>query len=118
MTVSNPQFGAQGGKLRAGGQLGRSDPRGNSKDRRARQTWMKSPESGYGGNSTTVPCVHCGAATDHPEADRIHPGGSYRRNNVQPACRTCNLLRTNNPTWQGPRSIPVTGRKWGFAGYE
>jgi hypothetical protein len=115
---TQPKFGAQGGRLRAGGHLGRSDPRGNSASRRARVTWMKSAESGYGGNGSVVPCVHCGTPTENPEADRIRPGGPYRRNNIQPSCRSCNLARTNNAAWQGPKSIPVTGRKWGFPGYD
>lgn len=79
---------------RAGG-----DKRGNCRDREARRRWMKSPEAGFGGNGETVPCVHCGIDLHHPEADRIVPGGTYARTNVQPACRGCNLGRSNNTTW-------------------
>lgn len=79
--------------VRAGG-----EKRGNSKDRRARKIWMLSPVSGFGGNGTTVPCVFCGHGLGYAEveADRIIPGGSYRRDNVQPACRPCNLAKLDS----------------------
>lgn len=78
--------------MRAGG-----EKRGNSKDRRARKLWMLASF----GDGTVAPCVHCLNELSYEtiEADRIIPGGSYRRDNVQPACRTCNLSRSNNLDW-------------------
>lgn len=78
---------------RAGG-----DRRGSSGDRRRRKLWMLSPAAGFGGNGTKVPCVFCEAMLDYStvEADRKIPGGSYRRENVQPACRACNLARSDD----------------------
>jgi hypothetical protein len=86
------------------------EKRGNSKDRRARKLWMLSPEAGtlrsgvwvlFGGDGEKVPCTHCGCMLDYAavEADRIVPGGSYRRDNVQPGCRSCNASRSNNTEW-------------------
>jgi hypothetical protein len=77
------------------------DKRGSAASRRARKLWMLSEAAGFGGDGTKVPCVHCDATLDFDavEADRIVPGGSYRRDNVQPACRVCNLDRSNDATW-------------------
>lgn len=87
------------------------DPRGSSKDRRARKLWMLSPAAGaviagawrlFGGDGASVPCIHgCGRTLTYEtvEADRIVPGGSYRRSNVQPACGPCNRARSNNVDW-------------------
>lgn len=74
------------------------EKRGNSRDRRARKLWMLK----QWGNGFTCPCVHCGAPLEYEtvEADRIVPGGSYRRDNVQPACRACNLARSDNADWK------------------
>ena len=83
----------QPGKARAGG-----EKRGNATDRRARKSWMLKAW----GDGASCPCVHCGNSLDFAsvEADRIVPGGSYRRDNVQPACRSCNLSRSNNVSWK------------------
>jgi hypothetical protein len=53
------------------------------------------------GDGDKCPCVHCGLVLnyDSVEADRIVPGGSYCRSNVQPSCRACNLSRSNNSGW-------------------
>jgi hypothetical protein len=77
------------------------EKRGNSKDRRARKLWMLSEAAGFGGDGTKVPCVHCGTMLTYEtvEADRIVAGGSYRRDNVQPADRACNLDRSNKSEW-------------------
>jgi len=77
--------------MRAGG-----EKRGNSKDRRARKLWMLATW----GDGESCPCVHCHVQVtyDTVEADRIIPGsqgGSYRRDNVQPSCRSCNLERSD-----------------------
>lgn len=73
------------------------EKRGNSKDRAARKRWMLL----VWGDGETCPCVHCGDALTYEtvEADRIIPGASYRRDNVQPACRSCNLSRSNKEEW-------------------
>lgn len=73
------------------------DKRGNSRDRRARKLWMLATW----GDGIVCPCIHCEQPVTYEtvEADRIVPGGSYRRDNVQPACRSCNLQRSDNPAW-------------------
>ena len=85
---------------RAGG-----DRRGSAASRRARKNWLlgviKDPKLGwapFGGDGTTVPCVFCGERLTFAtvEADRKAPGGPYARWNVQPACRACNLARSDD----------------------
>lgn len=78
---------------RAGG-----DKRGSSGDRKRRREWMLSPAAGFGGDGVKVPCWCCRCLLDEStvEADRIVPGGSYRRENIQPACRLCNLARSDD----------------------
>lgn len=93
-----------------------SDGRGNNRDRRLRKQWLlgalRDPRLGYapfGGDGTQVRCVHCGQCLtyDTVEADRIVPGGSYRRENVQPSCRRDNSVRGSNPDWvyDGPKMV-------------
>lgn len=79
------------------------EKRGNAADRRARKCWMLLTW----GDGEKCPCVHCGAMVDFStvEADRIAPGGSYRRDNVQPACRPCNISRSNKVDWNGIVSV-------------
>ncbi len=62
-------------------------------DRLARKRWL--------GATYGLACVHCLCALTYAtmEADRIVPGGSYRRGNIQPACGDCNRSRGNDPTW-------------------
>lgn len=76
------------------------DKRGNSRDRRARKLWML----GHFGDGTTCACAHCGEQLEYAEleADRITPGGSYRRDNIQPSCGKCNKARSNNTAWISP----------------
>lgn len=76
------------------------DRRGNSKDRAARKIWMLNQF----GNGHSVDCRHCGTSLDYAnvQADRIIPGGSYRRSNVQPSCQTCNIRRSDNRCWSCP----------------
>jgi hypothetical protein len=79
---------------RAGG-----DKRGSSGDRKRRREWLVSPVAGFGGNGSEVPCFwKCGRELDvyTVEADRVIPGGSYRRENIVPACRPCNLARSDD----------------------
>jgi len=105
-SLSTQQFGAMGGKIRAGGRPGRSDPRGNSTDRRNRKNYLLSPKAGFGGNGINVPCVHCETPVtyDTVEADRKIPGGTYARSNIQPACARCNKQRSNNESWVPPKA--------------
>jgi hypothetical protein len=79
------------------------EKRGNSTDRRRRKFWMLA----RWGDGETCPCVHCGDELTYAtvEADRIIPGGPYRRENVQPACRDCNRDRSDNVAW-----VPPTAR--------
>lgn len=52
----------------------------------------------FGGNGRSVPCWWgCGRNLDDStvEADRVSAGGSYRRENIVPACRPCNLARSD-----------------------
>lgn len=73
------------------------DKRGSNRDRAARKRWMLA----HFGDGTHAPCTHCAEPLcyDTIEADRIIPGGSYRRDNVQPSCRRCNAQRSDNPHW-------------------
>jgi 5-methylcytosine-specific restriction endonuclease McrA len=74
------------------------EKRGNSYDRRRRKEWMLRTF----GDGEEVPCTHCSTTLTYEtvEADRIVPGASYRRENIQPACRECNLSRGDDPTWE------------------
>lgn len=79
---------------RAGG-----DKRGSSGDRKRRREWLVSVVAGFGGDGTKVPCYwECGRELTEQtvEADRIIAGGSYRRENIVPACRPCNLARSDD----------------------
>lgn len=78
------------------------EKRGNSTDRRRRKMWMLA----HFGNSASCDCVHCGTALtfETVEADRIVAGGSYRRDNVQPSCRQCNLERSDKSDWIAPHN--------------
>lgn len=76
------------------------DKRGSSKDRAARKNWMLATW----GDGEKCSCVHCGEALSYEtvQADRIVPGGTYRRSNVQPSCARCNRRRSNNTAWVSP----------------
>lgn len=79
------------------------DKRGKAKDRRRRKTWMLA----MFGDGQTCPCAHCGRQLSFQtlEADRIIPGGSYARSNIQPSCRPCNITRSDNPDWVHPNKV-------------
>jgi hypothetical protein len=79
------------------------DRRGNTTDRRNRKLWMLATF----GDGDTAPCVHCGCTLtlETLEADRIVPGGSYRRDNVQPSCGPDNRSRSNNARWLSPLAL-------------
>lgn len=84
----------------------KDDKRGSSADRRARKIWMIDTF----GDGTFVACVHCGATLTHEtlQADRIVPGGSYRRSNIQPSCAKDNNARSNDVTWISPLAAAAT----------
>ncbi len=77
-----------------------TNDRGSAASRRARKIWILSPEAGFGGNGTTVPCyradTHCDVydlTFETMQVDRIIPGaegGRYTRDNIRPACAWCN----------------------------
>lgn len=71
------------------------DPRGSSQDRRRRKTWLLAMY----GDCETCQCVHCGTELDFKsiEVDRVIPGGTYARTNIQPSCGPCNRLRGDSP---------------------
>jgi hypothetical protein len=76
------------------------DPRGSSKDRAARKTFMLTHPGFHrrpGTEGQNVNCTHCGKELDRStvEADRKNPSGGYRRENIQPSCRSCNIRRSN-----------------------
>jgi hypothetical protein len=77
---------------RAGG-----EKRGNNHDRFMRKLWMLRTF----GNGVWCRCMYCRVILLYAtvEADRIIPGGRYSHDNVQPACRNCNLARSNNESW-------------------
>lgn len=83
-----------------------NDRRGNSRDRRARKLWLVKTF----GNGVTAPCVHCERqlTLEEIEADRIIPGGSYRRNNIQVSCGPDNRSRSDKPGWVPPRLRNIT----------
>lgn len=77
-----------------------SAERGSAASRRERKQWLLSPQAGFGGDGSVVPCFRvrvCGqeALTYFTmQVDRIRPGilgGRYVRHNIRPACRPCNF---------------------------
>jgi 5-methylcytosine-specific restriction endonuclease McrA len=81
--------------------------RGNTKDRQSRRRWLVATfranrdltESGYatrfGGGTPSCRCYRCGEllVESTVTVDRIVPGcrgGTYRRDNIRPACANCN----------------------------
>lgn len=54
-----------------------------------------------GTEGKNVNCTHCGKELDYHtvEADKKEPSGGYRRENVQPSCRNCNIRRSNDTSW-------------------
>lgn len=71
-----------------------TDGRGSSRDRLARKLWLLSPDAGWGGDGTDVPCWECGVLVELIDlvCDRIIPGergGRYNRGNIAPHCALC-----------------------------
>lgn len=90
-------------KLRKRAAINGGDPRGNSSNRRARKLWLLKTF----GIGTHAPCVHCGEQQTYEtmQVDRIIEGGTYRRENVQVSCPTCNHHRSSKIGWVPPRLV-------------
>ena len=75
---------------RAGG-----DRRGSNADRKARKLWLLQT---FGDGETCKCALGCDTMLTFMtvEADRKIPGGSYRRENIQPACRPCNVAKSDH----------------------
>lgn len=68
--------------------------RGNTRDREARRNYLLRTYESTAGKGTCR-CYRCGLVltASTVTVDRIIPGakgGTYRRNNIRPACATCN----------------------------
>ncbi|MEV6413879.1 HNH endonuclease signature motif containing protein [Kribbella sp. NPDC051718] len=94
---------------------------GSSYDRRRRRAWLVETYRAdvdlyvntYGEFTPTEPssvsihacrCYRCGEllTVDTVTVDRIIPGckgGTYRRNNIRPACGSCNSITGNQVRW-------------------
>lgn len=85
--------------MRNGGEL-----RGNSRNRQVRKLRMLS-DPRFGGTGDSCRCVHCSKSLTYEdlEADRIEPSGPYAYVNVQASCRPCNIQRSDNVNWVGPK---------------
>jgi 5-methylcytosine-specific restriction endonuclease McrA len=98
-----------------GGRPG-GDQRGNAAARRARKGYLLV----LWGNGETCPCSYgCGTVLDWSsiEADRIIPGslgGTYRRENVIPACRSCNVARLDKSIWAFAPKLARKLKRMGF----
>lgn len=73
---------------------GGPDRRGSVVDRRRRKRWLLDTY----GDGQRCPCWQCGATLTRSTitVDRIIPqaqGGTYARDNIRPACLTCNCKR-------------------------
>ncbi len=69
---------------------------GSAYDRRARKAWLLVTF----GDGYTAPCFFCAFEVDWHTltVDRIIPGilgGTYRRDNIRPACGSCNSIDGN-----------------------
>jgi len=107
MVVLSNSF-ARGG--RPGG-----DQRGNAAARRARKGYLLT----LWGDGSTVPCIYCGHSLVSAtlEADRIIAGscgGSYRRENIIPACRSCNASRGDRSIWSFSPRVARRLKRMGF----
>jgi hypothetical protein len=85
------------------------DDRGSSYARRARSEWLIA----HYGNGKFCGCMWCGRklTMDTVSADRFYPGsegGSYRRENVGPACVSCNSGRAAKDFFEA-------AKRWGPA---
>lgn len=81
------------------------DSRGSSYSRRARRAWLLSNF----GSGRSCPCRWCGKRLTNKTltVDRVLPGylgGSYRRENIVPACWRCNRSRFSKKMTFIPKS--------------
>lgn len=73
------------------------DSRGSSEARRRRRAYLYEKHAVRG----WIPCHHCGVKmrAGEMQVDRFpvcgHDGGRYTRDNIVPACATCNGSRCN-----------------------
>lgn len=80
--------------MRPGGEL-----RGNVRNRAARRKWLLATfDKDLGPDRARCWLDLSPACLEYVDArsltvDRIHPGGSYRRDNIQPACRPCQVTQ-------------------------
>jgi 5-methylcytosine-specific restriction endonuclease McrA len=99
------------------------DARGSAEARRTRSTkllsdpqFAHSTGTGWPGEKPTPPNVHCthcgnmltyerGGKNNTLEQDKINPSGTYKYENIQPSCRTCNISRSNDTSWK-----PLAGK--------
>lgn len=77
----------------AGRGTSNKNTRGSSYDVRARKQWLLDTF----GDGTYAPCSFCQGELDFGTitSDRIIPGcmgGTYRRDNIRPACMSCNAI--------------------------
>lgn len=96
------------GESRAGG-----DKRGSAAQRRARKGYLLT----LWGNGENCQCIYgCGTVLtfETVEADRIIAGGSYRRENVIPACRECNVSRLDKTLWSFAPTVARRLKRKGF----
>lgn len=87
--------------MRAGGER-----RGSNRNRAARRVWMLrtfdtdlGPTQARCALKLSAACVGIVDART-VTADRISPGGTYRHDNVQPACRPCQNTQGALITWE------------------
>lgn len=85
------------------------EKRGNSYARRARKNRLLSDPQFQHTESHSEPnvhCEHCGTMLTYAtvESDRKDPKQGYAYHNIQPACRSCNLARSNNTSWVPPKA--------------
>jgi hypothetical protein len=89
--------------------------RGNAAARRSRKGYLLT----VWGDGETCPCLFCGFPLTFAtvEADRVIPGalgGSYRRENVIPACRSCNARRGDKTVWEFSPRVARRLKRRGF----
>jgi hypothetical protein len=88
------------------------DKRGSSRARRDRKHHLLA----LWGDGNSCPCLYCGTALTFAtvEADRIIAGDSYRRSNVIPACRACNVARLDKSIWSFAPNVARRLKRRGY----
>lgn len=107
LTTESGRMSFPGKSARAGG-----DKRGSSAARKARKLHLLA----LWGNGETCPCLYCSAPLTYAtvEADRIIAGDSYRRSNVIPACRACNVARLDKSIWSFAPNVARRLKRRGY----